>query len=146
MTIINFTPFESFLGGSFIGISLAMLFLLRGNFNGINLIYYDVISANKKNFLWSFLYILGLIFGPVIISFFSFIDFTFDMPTKNPYMIILGGLFVGYGTRFGSGCTFGHGVCGISKLSLSSILATFIFILAGISTVLITKSFGLVNI
>ena len=118
MNIVNFTPIESLVGGLIIGLAVAILYLLRGNYASISGIYYNVISANKIGFLWRLLFILGLIIGPVILSFFSYKDLGFEMPNTNPIIIILGGLLVGYGTQLGSGCTSGHGVCGIGRLSI----------------------------
>jgi len=142
MNIVNFTPIESLLGGLIIGLAVAILYLMRGNYTGISGIYFNVISANKSGFLWRFLFIIGLIIGPVILSFFSFTDLGFEMPNTNPIIVILGGLLVGYGTQLGSGCTSGHGVCGIGRLSIRSIVGTCVFVGAGVVTVLITRSLG----
>jgi uncharacterized membrane protein YedE/YeeE len=142
MNIVNFTPMESLLGGLIIGLAVAILYLMRGNYTGISGIYFNVISVNKSGFLWRFLFITGLIIGPVILSFFSFTDLGFEMPNTNPIIIILGGLLVGYGTQLGSGCTSGHGVCGIGRLSIRSIVGTCVFVGAGVVTVFITRSLG----
>ena len=142
MNIVNFTPIESFLGGLIIGLAVAILYLMRGNYTGISGIYSNVISANKNGFVWRLLFILGLIIGPVILSFFPYKDLGFEMPNTNPIIIILGGLLVGYGTQLGSGCTSGHGVCGIGRLSIRSIIGTCIFVGAGVLTVLLTRSLG----
>ena len=142
MNIVNFTPIESLLGGLIIGLAVAILYLMRGNYTGISGIYYNVISVNKSGFLWRFLFISGLIIGPVLLSFFSYTDLGFEMPNTNPIIVILGGLLVGYGTQLGSGCTSGHGVCGIGRLSIRSIVGTCVFVGAGVVTVLITRSLG----
>ena len=142
MYIVNFTPMESLLGGLIIGLAVAILYLMRGNYTGISGIYFNVISVNKSGFLWRFLFITGLIIGPVILSFFSFTDLGFEMPNTNPIIVILGGLLVGYGTQLGSGCTSGHGVCGIGRLSIRSIVGTCVFVGAGVVTVFITRSLG----
>ena len=142
MNIVNFTPMESLLGGLIIGLAVAILYLMRGNYTGISGIYFNVISVNKSGFLWRFLFITGLIIGPVLLSFFSYTDLGFEMPNTNPIIVILGGLLVGYGTQLGSGCTSGHGVCGIGRLSIRSIVGTCVFVGAGVVTVLITRSLG----
>jgi len=142
MNIVNFTPIESLLGGLIIGLAVAILYLMRGNYTGISGIYYNVISVNKSGFLWRFVFITGLIIGPVLLSFFSYTDLGFEMPNTNPIIVILGGLLVGYGTQLGSGCTSGHGVCGIGRLSIRSIVGTCVFVGAGVVTVLITRSLG----
>ena len=128
MNIVNFTPIESLTGGLIIGLAVAMLYLLRGNYTGISGIYFNVISANKSGFIWRSFFILGLIIGPVILSFFSYKNLGFEMPVTNPILIIIGGLLVGYGTQLGSGCTSGHGVCGIGRLSIRSIVGTCVFL------------------
>jgi uncharacterized membrane protein YedE/YeeE len=133
---------ESLLGGLIIGLAVAILYLMRGNYTGISGIYFNVISVNKSGFLWRFLFITGLILGPVILSFFSYTDLGFEMPNTNPIIVILGGLLVGYGTQLGSGCTSGHGVCGIGRLSIRSIVGTCVFVGAGVVTVFITRSLG----
>ena len=142
MNIVNFTPIESLLGGLIIGIAVAILYLMRGNYSGISGIYFNVISANKHGFLWRLLFVVGLIIGPVILSFCSYKDLGFEMPNTDPIIIILGGLLVGYGTELGSGCTFGHGICGIGRLSIRSITGTCVFVGAGVLTVLLTRSLG----
>ena len=142
MNIVNFTPIESLLGGLIIGLAVAILYLMRGNYTGISGIYFNMISANKNGFVWRLLFIIGLIIGPVILSFFSYNDLGFEMPNTNPIIVIVGGLLVGYGTQLGSGCTSGHGVCGIGRLSIRSIIGTCVFVGAGVLTVLLTRSLG----
>ena len=142
MNIVNFTPVESLIGGLIIGLAVAILYLLRGNYAGVSKIYYNVIFVNKNGFLWRLLFIIGLIIGPIILSFFSYNDLGFEMPNANPIIVILGGLLVGYGTQLGSGCTSGHGVCGIGRLSIRSMVGTCFFVGAGVLTVLISRSLG----
>ena len=142
MNIVNFTPIESLLGGLIIGLAVAILYLMRGNYSGISEIYFNVISANKNGFLWRLFFVIGLIISPVILSFFSYKDLGFEMPNTNPIIIILGGLLVGYGAQLGSGCTSGHGICGIGRLSIRSIIGTCVFVGAGVLTVLLTRSLG----
>ena len=124
------------------GLAVAILYLMRGNYTGISEIYFNLISANKIGFVWRLLFIVGLIIGPVILSFFSYKDLGFEMPNNNAILIILGGLLVGYGTQLSSGCTSGHGVCGIGRLSIRSFVGTFVFVSAGVLTVLLTRSLG----
>lgn len=142
MNIINFTPIESLTGGFIIGLAVAMLYLLRGNYASLSGVYFDVISATRSGFVWRSFLILGLVVGPVILSFFSYNDLGFEMPVTNPLFIILGGLLVGYGTQLGSGCTSGHGVCGIARLSIRSIVGTVTFIGSGVITVLAMRFMG----
>ena len=140
MKIVNFTPVESLLGGFIIGLAVAILYLLRGNYADVSKIYYNVIFVNKNGFLWRLLFIVGLIIGPIILSFFSYNNLGFEMPNSNPIILILGGLLVGYGTRLGSGCTSGHGVCGIGRMSIRSIFGTCVFVAAGVVTVFNTRT------
>ena len=142
MNIINFTPIESLTGGLIIGLAVAMLYLFGGNYASISGIYSNVISATRSGFVWRSFLILGLIAGPVILSFFSYNDLGFEMPVTNPLFIILGGLLVGYGTQLGSGCTSGHGICGIGRLSIRSIAGTILFIGSGVITVLAMRFMG----
>ena len=146
MNIINFTPIESLTGGLIIGLAVAMLYLLRGNYTGISGIYFNVISANKSGFIWRSFFILGLIIGPVILSFFPYKNLGFEMPVTNPILIIIGGLLVGYGTQLGSGCTSGHGVCGIGRLSIRSIVGTCVFVGVGVITVFMSRVIGWVSL
>ena len=78
MNIINFTPIESLTGGLIIGLAVTMLYLLRGNYTGISGIYFNVISANKTGFIWRSFFILGLIIGPVALSFFPYKNLGFE--------------------------------------------------------------------
>ena len=146
MNIVNFTPIESLTGGLIIGLAVAMLYLLRGNYTGISGIYFNVISANKSGFIWRSFFILGLIIGPVILSFFPYKNLGFEMPVTNPILIIIGGLLVGYGTQLGSGCTSGHGVCGIGRLSIRSIVGTCVFVGVGVITVFMSRVIGWVSL
>ena len=146
MNIINFTPIESLTGGLIIGLAVAMLYLLRGNYTGISGIYFNVISANKSGFIWRSFFILGIVIGPVILSFFPYKNLGFEMPVTNPILIIIGGLLVGYGTQLGSGCTSGHGVCGIGRLSIRSIVGTCVFVGVGIITVFMLRVVGWVSL
>ena len=146
MNIVNFTPVESLIGGLIIGLAVAILYLVRGNYTGISEIYFNVISVNKNGFLWRVSFIVGLIIGPVFLSFFSYKDLGFEMPNTNPIIIILGGLLVGYGSQLGSGCTSGHGVCGIGRLSIRAIIGTVVFVGTGVLTVLLTRSLGWVEL
>ena len=70
MNIVNFTPVESLLGGLIIGLAVAILYLLRGNYTGISGIYYNVIAVNKNGFVWRLTFIIGLVIAPVLLSFF----------------------------------------------------------------------------
>ena len=135
----NFTPISSLIGGSIIGISAVLLMGLIGRIAGISGIFSGIIFGNTNDKIWRVLFVLGLILGPMIYTFTSGVQPDFDI-TSNWILIVTGGLLVGFGTRLGSGCTSGHGVCGLSRFSFRSMIAVVVFIAAGVATVAITRS------
>jgi uncharacterized membrane protein YedE/YeeE len=133
MIITNFTPLPALIGGLLIGLASALLMLGFGRIFGISGIIAGIIKPQKGDTFWKVIAVVGLLVGAFTANYFM------DSPQKIqtvslPYLIV-GGLFTGFGTRLGSGCTSGHGVCGISRLSKRSIVATMTFILSGIVTV-----------
>ena len=138
--VSNFTPLPSFLGGLLIGLGVIIFFISTGRLAGVSGISFNVISNNNR--FTNILFLIGLIIGPVIYKFFISNNIPF-LINNSYFIIIIGGLLVGLGTKIGSGCTSGHGVCGISLFSIRSILATILFIFSGIITVLIMQLSGL---
>ena len=138
--VSNFTPFPSFLGGLLIGLGVIIFFIATGKLAGVSGITFNVISNNKR--FTNILFLIGLIIGPVVYKLFISNNIPF-LINNSYFIIIIGGLLVGLGTKIGSGCTSGHGVCGISRFSIRSILATILFIFSGIITVLIMRISGL---
>ena len=136
----NFTPLPSFLGGLLIGLGVIIFFISTGRLAGVSGIAFNVISNNNR--FTNILFLIGLIIGPVVYKFFISNNIPF-LINNSYFIIIIGGLLVGLGTKIGSGCTSGHGVCGISLFSIRSILATILFIFSGIITVLIMQLSGL---
>ena len=134
MNIINFTPVSAFVGGSLIGFAAFLFFAFNGRIAGISSISSGVINKNE-NRIDNILFLLGLIIGPIIFSFTG--NKIVSILTNSIPLLIIGGLLVGVGTKIGNGCTSGHGVCGISRFSLRSIIATITFIITGVITVLI---------
>ncbi|MEK9741870.1 MAG: YeeE/YedE thiosulfate transporter family protein [Pelagibacteraceae bacterium] len=134
MTIINFTPISSFLGGLLIGLAVVIFFIGNGRIAGISGITNNLLFS-KTNRLDNLLFILGIILGPILIQFFTGTPIPFVIETSL-VMLVSAGLLVGVGTAIGGGCTSGHGVCGISRLSSRSIVATLLFMSAAILTVL----------
>lgn len=134
----NFSPVSSFLGGMLIGLSILFLFLFNGRIAGVSGIMSGVIFNNKSDRLWRMVFLLGLVVGPFLYQYFGSQTF---IPRENyPLaLLILGGIFVGFGTRLGSGCTSGHGICGIARLSMRSIIATLVFMVSGMATVYLIK-------
>ena len=138
---INFTPLSAFSGGVLIGIAVIFFFISTGRLAGISGIVNNTLT-NTTNWLSNFLFLIGLILGPTVYLLILNKDIPFLITPSFP-LIIIGGILVGFGTKIGSGCTSGHGICGISRFSVRSIVATITFILAAMITVVILKLLGL---
>jgi uncharacterized membrane protein YedE/YeeE len=135
MNIVNFTPITAFTGGLIIGLAVVIFFLLNGRLVGISGIASNALSS-KENKFDNILFLIGLILGPIIYSFFS--NHSVNITISNSYVVmILAGILVGVGTRISGGCTSGHGISGIGRFSLRSVIATVSFMIVGILTVLI---------
>ena len=133
MNIVNFTPQSAFLGGIKIGLAVIIFFIGNGRLAGISGIVNDTL-VSKQNRTDNFLFVVGLVLGPIFYTFLTKINIPFLITPSLP-IIISAGLLVGIGTKIGSGCTSGHGICGISLLSPRSITATIIFMITAIITV-----------
>ena len=133
MTIINFTPVSAFIGGLVIGLAVILFFALNGRLIGISGIARNFLNSKDKRFD-NFLLLIGLMIGPIIYQLFSKETVNINI-TNSIYLLGIAGLLVGLGTSIGSGCTSGHGICGISRFSLRSIIATITFMIVGILTV-----------
>ena len=131
--LINFTPYSSLIGGLIIGFAVVLFFITTGRLAGISGIVSSTLEKNENKFS-NLLFIIGLVLGPLVFIFFSKNDVVFKMTSSIP-LIIAGGLLVGLGTKIGRGCTSGHGICGISRFSTRSILATIIFMIFAMITV-----------
>ena len=129
----NFTPYSSLIGGLIIGVAVVLFFITTGRLAGISGIVSSTLEKNENKFS-NLLFIIGLVLGPLVFMFFSKNDVVFKMTSSIP-LIIAGGLLVGLGTKIGRGCTSGHGICGISRFSTRSILATIIFMIFAMITV-----------
>ena len=124
-------------GGILIGVSATLLLLATGRIAGISGILWGSITA-QSNRLWQWLFLSGLIIGPLLAH--HVLDVPVPAPGASPWwVIVLAGLAVGYGTRLGSGCTSGHGVCGLGRMSVRSLVATLTFMGTGIATVFIVR-------
>ena len=134
MNIINFTPYSALTGGLLIGFAAFIFFIFNGRLSGVSSIASDGIFS-KTNKIDNLLFLLGLIIGPILFLLSG--NKIESVLTNSLPLIIIGGLFVGIGTKIGKGCTSGHGVCGISRFSTRSIIATISFILTGVITVII---------
>ena len=137
MNIVNFTPITAFTGGLIIGLAVVIFFLLNGRLVGISGIASNALTS-KDNKLDNILFLIGLIIGPIIYSVIS--NQSVNITISNSYIVmIFAGLLVGVGTRVSGGCTSGHGISGIGRFSLRSIIATVSFMVVGIITVLINS-------
>ena len=133
MNIVNFTPIPAFTGGLIIGLAVAVFFLLNGRLVGISGIASNALTE-KENKFDNLLFLLGLITSPFIYSLFS--NGGINIIISNSYVLMIAaGLLVGIGTRISGGCTSGHGISGIGRFSLRSIIATITFMIVGILTV-----------
>jgi len=138
----NFTPVSALVGGALIGLSAVILMAFNGRIAGISSVFSGLALAEPGDRSWRGLFIVGLIAGPLLVWLVNGERPPFEI-TDNWVLIIAGGLIVGFGTRLGSGCTSGHGVCGISRLSRRSMVAVGIFMLSGmITTTLARVAFG----
>ena len=137
MNIVNFTPITALIGGLFIGLSVALFFILNGRMIGISGIASNFLIS-KENRIENLFFLVGLILGPSIYIFFLGQEIQITI-SNSLFLLIGGGALVGFGTRLSSGCTSGHGISGISRFSLRSIIATITFMIVGILTVLITN-------
>ena len=136
MNIVNFTPVTALTGGLLIGLSVALFFILNGRMIGISGIASNFL-VSKNNRIENFLFLVGLILGPLIYNLISGKEINMSI-SSSLILLIIGGTLVGFGTRLSSGCTSGHGISGISRFSLRSTIATITFMIVGILTVLIT--------
>lgn len=136
----NFTPVSALIGGGLIGLASGLYLLLNGRIAGISGIVGGLLSPSKDGsaMIERLAFVLGLILGPLLLM--SGTSIEAQSVVTNPLpVIIAGGLLVGFGTTIGSGCTSGHGICGLSRFSLRSLVATLSFMAAGFITVLITR-------
>jgi len=133
----HFTPWASLFGGALIGVAAAMLVLLSGRIAGISGILGGLIAMRRGDIAWRLAFVAGLLAAPTAMV-------LLGKPLAPRIdaglgMLLVAGLLVGLGTRYGSGCTSGHGVCGLSRLSPRSLVATGAFMAAGVATVFVTR-------
>ena len=135
MNIVNFTPISALTGGLIIGFSVFLFFILNGRMTGVSGIASNFLIL-KNNRIDNLLFLIGLILGPLIYSYFTNQKIEISI-TNSLFLLIGGGILVGLGTRISGGCTSGHGISGVGRFSLRSIIATITFMIVGILTVLI---------
>lgn len=132
---------NALLGGSIIGLSVSLMLLLNGRVTGISGIINGILTPAKGDTSWRVLFVLGLISGGLLMGALNANTFSGAL-TSDTWTLVVAGLLVGFGTVLGSGCTSGHGVCGISRFSPRSLVATITFIIAGIAAVTLFKNLG----
>lgn len=132
---------NALIGGIIIGISVSLMLLWNGRVTGISGIIYGSLTPTKGDTSWRVQFIIGLILGGLTLKALNPEVFSGSLPSEN-WTLIVAGLLVGFGTILGSGCTSGHGVCGISRMSPRSLVATMSFIMSGVIAVAIFKKLG----
>lgn len=133
----NFTPWASLAGGLLIGLATALFLLFNGRIAGISGIVGGLFKPARGDVFWRITFLTGLVLSPLAFALVSPLP-AVQVEASYP-MLIVAGLLVGIGTRYGSGCTSGHGVCGLSRVSPRSMVATIAFMLAGFVTVYIIR-------
>lgn len=139
MTIdwINFTPWTSLIGGMLIGAAAALFISFNGRIAGISGILGGLLKPSKGDMLWRVAFLGGMVAAPLVYGLAAQLpEVTVD---ANAGTLVVAGLLVGLGTRYGAGCTSGHGVCGIARLSPRSLVATAAFMAAGFATVYVAR-------
>lgn len=134
---LHFTPWTSLLGGVLIGLAAAAFVLLNGRIAGVSGLLGGLLRPARGDLGWRIAFIAGLAFAPLVYRLVRALPaVTIEADTGT---LIVAGLLVGIGTRYGAGCTSGHGVCGLSRLSPRSLVATLAFMLAGFATVAVVR-------
>ncbi|HEX5678932.1 MAG TPA: YeeE/YedE family protein [Alcanivorax sp.] len=138
MTIVNFTPLTGLIGGLLIGASASLLLWLNGRIAGISGIVAGATVESGDDRTWRWLFLVGLLGGAALAFWLvpASRAFQADMPWP---VFLVAGLIVGFGTRLGSGCTSGHGVCGLARLSPRSLASVVTFMVTGVLTVFVVR-------
>ena len=134
----NFTPVASLIGGILIGLSVSAMLLFNGKIAGISGIVAGLLSPTKSDVPWRAAFVAGLLTGGLFLKVLSAQVFEIGV-VRSGGAFVLAGLLIGFGARLGSGCTSGHGVCGISRFSRRSIIATATFIATGAAAVYVVN-------
>jgi uncharacterized membrane protein YedE/YeeE len=135
----NFTPGSAAVGGVLIGCATLLLWILNGRVAGISGILGGLAQAPSDDRWWRVAFIGGLIVAPLVFSAISVHGVPPIAITASPWLLVPGGLLVGFGTRLGGGCTSGHGVCGAARLSKRSLVATATFMASGVIVVFLLR-------
>jgi hypothetical protein len=133
LDLLHFTPGMSLLGGLLIGTASALFILANGRIAGISGILGGLLRPTSGDVMWRLAFLLGLIVAPAVLA--AFVAPVIPTIDAGPTTLIVAGLLVGIGTRYGGGCTSGHGICGLSRLSPRSLIATLAFMGSGMAIV-----------
>ena len=133
----HFTPWSSLAGGALIGLAAALFLLLNGRIAGISGVLGGLLKPVRGDIAWRAAFILGLVGAPLVYGLFA--GLPVPQIDADYAALIAAGLLVGVGTRYGSGCTSGHGVCGVARLSPRSLVATACFMAAGFASVFMIR-------
>ena len=133
----QFTPGAALAGGALIGLAAALLLLLNGRIAGISGILGGLLRPARRDVAWRVAFLLGLMGASLVYGLFA--PLPVPRIEAGTEVLIAAGLLVGIGTRYGAGCTSGHGVCGLSRLSPRSLVATLAFMVAGFVTVFVLR-------
>jgi uncharacterized protein len=136
-SLAHFSSWTSLAGGLLIGLAVAILIFFNGRIAGISGIVGGLFKPTENEMAWRWAFILGLIIAPIIYAMVT------ELPeveiSASHWQLIVAGLLVGIGTRYASGCTSGHGICGIARLSRRSIIATLLFMASGMAVVYVMR-------
>lgn len=135
--ITEFTPFASFIGGVLIGLGAVILMAFNGRIAGMTAMLGGALAPGNPDNFWRLAFLLGAVAAPFLATL-SGSEFDFSSPT-NGVLLAVGGLIVGVGVTYGSGCTSGHGVCGLARLSPRSLVATLTFMATTFATVTVIR-------
>ena len=134
---LNFTPWSSLAGGALIGLAASLFVVANGRIAGISGLIGSLLQRGSEGVSEKALFLLGLLIAPLLWGLFATLP---QIEFQSGWFgLIVAGVLVGIGTRYGSGCTSGHGVCGLSRLSPRSMVATVCFMLSGFSTVFVLR-------
>lgn len=136
--VLNPAILLAIIGGVFIGAATAIFLIFNGRVTGISGILNTFLSFKFGERLWRGAFLLGLILGGVLLAQIT-PNFFANTTGRSPLVLVIAGLLVGYGTVLGNGCTSGHGVCGVSRFSVRSLVATIVFICVGMITATVFK-------
>lgn len=135
----NFTPYSAFSGGLLIGFAALLLLLFNGRIAGISGMMSGLMTTTQRGeIIWRVTFLVGIVLGAFLFN----LGKSGSYPIREGFpigLLALGGFLVGFGTRMGNGCTSGHAVCGIARLSIRSIVATLIFMTSGFITVYLVR-------